>query len=146
VKRSLLLLNTYLWKVMVYALNELLCKRQWINNYLLISRGGLAGYHYVAFTKIPRGCIRSLGFLNAPHSFPRGRTQAWQSEPHTPTPINGMTAKRTTPRSSNYSAKSTLFHPHGCTVFPGGHPTNRSLRRGTRKTARAPLNATSITS
>ena len=36
VKRSLLL-NTYLWKVMVYALNELLCKRQWTNNYLLIS-------------------------------------------------------------------------------------------------------------
>jgi hypothetical protein len=31
VKRSLLL-NTYLWKVMVYALNE----RQWTNNYLLI--------------------------------------------------------------------------------------------------------------
>jgi hypothetical protein len=39
------------------------------------------------------------------------------------------------PGSSNYSAKGTPFHPHGCTVFPGGHPTNRSLRRGTRETA-----------
>jgi hypothetical protein len=41
------------------------------------------------------------------------------------------------PGSSNYSAKGVPFHPHGCTVFPGGHPTNRSLRRGTRETAGA---------
>ncbi|PBH48327.1 hypothetical protein BGU76_14165, partial [Clostridioides difficile] len=26
------------------------------------------------------------------------------------------------PGASNYSAKGTPFHPHGCTVFPGGHP------------------------
>jgi hypothetical protein len=35
-------------------------------------------------------------------------------------------------------AKGVPYHPHGCTVFPGGHPTNRSLRRGTREIARAP--------
>jgi hypothetical protein len=34
VKRSLLL-NTYLWKVMVYALNELFMKKTMNNNYIL---------------------------------------------------------------------------------------------------------------
>jgi hypothetical protein len=28
---------------------------------------------------------------------PQGANQPWQSEPHTPSPINGTTAKRTTP-------------------------------------------------
>jgi hypothetical protein len=53
-----------------------------IDHYL----GGLAGYHYVAFTKIPRGCSRPLGFLNAPHSSPRGEPtlaeRAAYTEPH----------------------------------------------------------------
>jgi hypothetical protein len=39
-----------------------------IDHYL----GGLAGYHYEAFTKIPRGYSRPLGFLNVSHSSPRG--------------------------------------------------------------------------
>ena len=29
---------------------------------------------------------------------PQGTNQPWQSEPHTPSPIDGTTAKRTTPR------------------------------------------------
>jgi hypothetical protein len=53
-----------------------------IDHYL----GGLAGYHYVAFTKIPWGYSRPLGFLNAPHSSPRGEPnlaeQAAYTEPH----------------------------------------------------------------
>jgi hypothetical protein len=123
--------------------DSLSARRSWlsIDHY----QGDPAGYHYVAFTKIPRDCSRPLGFLNAPHSSLRDEP-TWQSVLHTPSPINGTTAKRTTPRFLYYSAKGVPLHPHGCTVFPGGHPTNRSLRRGTRETARAPLNVTSITS
>jgi hypothetical protein len=53
-----------------------------IDDYL----GGLAGYHYEAFTKIPRGCSHPLGFLNVPHSSPRGNPpsaeRAAYTEPH----------------------------------------------------------------
>jgi hypothetical protein len=53
-----------------------------IDHYL----GGLAGYHYVAFTKIPQGCSRPLGFLNVSHSSPRGKPtlaeRAAYTEPH----------------------------------------------------------------
>jgi hypothetical protein len=53
-----------------------------IDHYL----GGLAGYHYVAFTKIPRGCSHPLGFLNAVYSSPRGEPtmaeRAAYTEPH----------------------------------------------------------------
>jgi hypothetical protein len=44
--------------------------------------------------------------------------------------------------SSNYSTKGVPFYHHGCTVFPGGHPTNQFLRRGTREIARVPLSIT----
>jgi hypothetical protein len=44
--------------------------------------------------------------------------------------------------SSNYLAKGVPYHPHGCTDFPGGHSMNQSLQRGTRETARVPLNVT----
>jgi hypothetical protein len=50
-----------------------------IDHYL----GGLAGYHYVAFTKIPRGCSRPLGFLNAPHSSPRGELTLAERDAYT---------------------------------------------------------------
>jgi hypothetical protein len=46
----------------------------------------------------------------------------WQSEHYVTTPIDSPQAKPTTPPgSSNYSAKGVPFHPHGCTVIPGGH-------------------------
>jgi hypothetical protein len=55
-------------------------------------------------------------------------------------PIDGPPAKPTTPPgSSNYSAKGIPFHPHGCIVIPGGHSTNRSLRRGTQEKGLRPL-------
>jgi hypothetical protein len=75
------------------------------------------------------------------HTPSQGEIHPRQSEPHTLSPIDGTTAKQTTPSSSNYSAKGVPFHPHG-TVFPGGHPMNQSLRRGTQETARVPLNVT----
>ena len=106
-----------------------------IDHYL----GGLAGHHYVAFTKIPRGCSRPLGFLNVPHSSPRGEPELGRASRIHRAPLTARRLSELHPGSSNYSAKGIPFHPHGCTVFPGGHPTNRSLRRGTRETARAPL-------
>jgi hypothetical protein len=39
-----------------------------------LEQGEQAGSHYVAFTKIPRGCSRPLGFLNVPHSSPRDKS------------------------------------------------------------------------
>jgi hypothetical protein len=49
-------------------------------------QGELAGFHYVAFTRIPQKYIRPLGFLNAPHSSPRGKPplveQATYTESH----------------------------------------------------------------
>jgi hypothetical protein len=107
-------------------------------------QGDPAGHHYVAFTKISRGCSRPLGFLNAPHSSPRGEPKLGRVSRIHRAPLTARRLSELHPDSSNYSAKGIPFHPHGCTVFPGGHPTNRSLRRGTRETARAPLNATRI--
>jgi hypothetical protein len=53
---------------------------------LVHSRGERLGIHYEAFTKIPRRCSRPLGFLNTPHSSPRGKPpsaeQAAYTEPH----------------------------------------------------------------
>jgi hypothetical protein len=53
-----------------------------IDHYL----GGLVGYHYVAFTKIPQGRSRPLGFLNVLHSSPRGKPtlaeRAAYTKPH----------------------------------------------------------------
>jgi hypothetical protein len=43
-------------------------------------------------------------------------------------------------------AKDVLYHPHGCTVFPGDLSTNKSLWKGTRETAQAPFSATSSSS
>jgi hypothetical protein len=55
-------------------------------------------------------------------------------------PIDGPPAKPTTPPgSSNYSAKGVPFHPHGCTIIPGGHSMNMSLRRGTQENNMSPL-------
>jgi hypothetical protein len=113
-----------------------------IDHYL----GGLAGHHYVAFTKIPRGCSRPLVFLNALHSSPRGEPKLGRASRIHRAPLTTRRLSELHPGSSNYSAKGIQFYPHGCTVFPGGHPMKRSLRRGTRETARAPLNTTSITS
>jgi hypothetical protein len=102
------------------------------------------GYHYVAFTKIPRGCSHPLGFLNARHSSPKGWTNLGRARRIHRAPLTARRLSELHPGSSNYLAKGVPFHPHGCTVFPGDHPTNRSLRWGTRETARVPLNATSI--
>jgi hypothetical protein len=53
-----------------------------IDHYL----GGLVGYHYEAFTKIPQGSSHPLGFLNVPHSSPRGKPTLAErvayTEPH----------------------------------------------------------------
>jgi hypothetical protein len=53
---------------------------------LIHSQGEWPGIHYKAFTKIPWGCSRPLGFLNAPHSSPRGEPtlaeRAAYTEPH----------------------------------------------------------------
>jgi hypothetical protein len=124
--------------------DSLSARRSWlsIDHY----QGDPVGHHYVAFTKIPRGCSRPLGFLNALHSSPRGKPKLGRASCIHRAPLTARRLSELHPGSSNYSAKGIPFHPHGCTVFLGGHPTNRSLRRGTRETARAPLNATSITS
>jgi hypothetical protein len=49
-------------------------------------QGEQTGFHYVAFTKIHWGYSRPLGFLNAPHSSPRGEPtlaeRAAYTEPH----------------------------------------------------------------
>jgi hypothetical protein len=126
------------------AVISLSARRSWlsIDHY----QGDPAGYHYVAFTKIPRGCSRPLGFLNAPHSSPRGEPKLGRASRIHRAPLTARRLSKLHPGSSNYSAKGIPFHPHGCTIFPGDHPTNKSLRRGTRETARAPLNDTSITS
>jgi hypothetical protein len=64
----------------------------------------------------------------------------WQSEHYALTPIDGPPAKPTTALgSSNYLAKGVPFHPHGCTVIPGGHSTNMSLQRGTQENGLSPL-------
>jgi hypothetical protein len=53
---------------------------------LIHSRGEWSGIHYEAFTKIPSGCSRPLGFLNVLHSSPRGNPpsveRAAYTEPH----------------------------------------------------------------
>jgi hypothetical protein len=53
---------------------------------LIHSQGEWPGIHYEAFTKIPWGCSRPLGFLNIPHSSPRGNPllaeRATYTEPH----------------------------------------------------------------
>jgi hypothetical protein len=125
-------------------------RRSWlsIDHY----QGDLAGSHYVAFIKTHLVHSCSLGFAtraNAVH-LPRWVTNKaksneplhppWQSEHYAPAPIDGPLAKPTTPLgSSNYLAKGVLFHHHGCTVIPGGHSTNRSLRRGTQENGLSPL-------
>jgi hypothetical protein len=115
-------------------------------------QGEWPGIHYVVFTKTPLVHSCSLGFAsrtNAVHP-PRlvtNKTKSneplyppWQSEHYAPAPIDGPPAKPTTPLgSSNYSAKGVPFHPHGCTVIPGGYSTNRSLRRGTQENGLSPL-------
>jgi hypothetical protein len=66
------------------AVISLSARRSWlsIDHY----QGDPIGYHYVAFTKIPRSCSRPLGFLNVPHSSPRGEPnlaeRAAYTEPH----------------------------------------------------------------
>jgi hypothetical protein len=53
---------------------------------LIHSRGEWPGIHYKAFTNIPWGCSRPLGFLNVPHSSPRGNPplaeRATYTKPH----------------------------------------------------------------
>jgi hypothetical protein len=53
---------------------------------LVHSWGEWPGIHYEAFTKIPWGCSRPLGFLNVPHSSPRDNPpsaeRAAYTEPH----------------------------------------------------------------
>jgi hypothetical protein len=50
------------------------------------NQGEQAGFHYVAFTKIPWGCSCPLGFLNVWYSSPRGKPtlaeRAAYTEPH----------------------------------------------------------------
>jgi hypothetical protein len=100
-------------------------------------RGEWPGIHYVAFTKILRDHSRPLGFSSLINIIPlptrRVTNKSNTKEPRHPAsaeqvlcldPIDGTTAKPTT--------------PHGRTIFPSGHPTNRSLRRGTREIARVP--------
>jgi hypothetical protein len=54
-------------------------------------------FHYVAFTKIPWDCSRLLCFLNVPHSS-QGANHPKESEPHTPSLIDGTTAKQIAPQ------------------------------------------------
>lgn len=89
---------------------------------LIHSRGEWPGIHYEAFTKIPRDCSHPLGFLNAPHSSPRGEPKLGRASRIHRAPLTARRLSELHPGSSNYSAKGTPFHPHGCTVFPGGHP------------------------
>ena len=77
---------------------------------------------------------------------PKGRTNLGRASRIHRAPLTARRQSELHPSSSDYSTKGVPFHPHGCTVFPGGPPTNRSLRRGTRETARVPLKVTSITS
>jgi hypothetical protein len=53
---------------------------------LIHSRGEWPSIHYEAFIKIPWGCSCLLGFLNVPHSSPRGNPpsaeRAAYTEPH----------------------------------------------------------------
>jgi hypothetical protein len=53
---------------------------------LVHPQGEWPGIHYEAFTKILWGCSRPLGFLNVPHSSPRGNPpsaeRAAYTEPH----------------------------------------------------------------
>jgi hypothetical protein len=53
---------------------------------LIHSRGEWPRIHYETFTKIPWACSRLLGFLNVPHSSPRGNPpsaeRAAYTEPH----------------------------------------------------------------
>jgi hypothetical protein len=44
-----------------------------------------------------------------------------------------------TSTSSNYLAKIVPCHPHGCIVFPGGHPTNSPYGEVLRKQPEPPL-------
>jgi hypothetical protein len=74
---------------------------------------------------------------------PKGRTRLGRASCIHRAPLTAQRLSELHSGSSNYSAKGVPFHLHGCTVFPGGHPTNRSLRWGTRETARVPLRATS---
>jgi hypothetical protein len=108
-------------------------------------QGEWLGIRYIAFTKTPlvHSCSLVSLVVQTQYTSPRWVTHKtksneplhppWQSEHYAPTPIDGPTAKPTTPLgSSNYSAKVVPFHPYGCTVILGGHSTNRSLRRGTQ--------------
>jgi hypothetical protein len=58
----------------------------WACKTLIHSRGEWPRIHYEAFTKIPWGCSCPLGFLNIPHSSPRGNPplaeRAAYTEPH----------------------------------------------------------------
>jgi hypothetical protein len=115
-------------------------------------QGDLAGSHYVAFTKTPLVHSCSLGFAsctNAVH-LPKVSDEQnqieWTSAPPLaeralrPGPHWRPSGKANyTPGSSNYLAKGVPFHPHGCTVIPGGHSTNMSLRRCTQENGLSPL-------
>jgi hypothetical protein len=116
-------------------------------------RGEWPRIHYVAFTKTPLVHSCSLGFASRTNTIhlPKvvtNKTKSnkplhpppWQSEHYAPAPIDGPQAKPTTPPgSSNQSAKGIPFHPHGCTLIPGGHSMDRSLQRGTQENGLSPL-------
>jgi hypothetical protein len=112
-----------------------------IKNFTERPRLGQISRHNV---KLTPGC--HIRFPKCTALLPKGRTNLDRASRIHRAPLTARRLSELHPGSSNYSAKGVPLHPHGCTVFPGGHPTNRSLRRGTRETARAPLNATSITS
>jgi hypothetical protein len=114
-------------------------------------QGDLTGSHYVAFTKIPRGHSRPLGFSSLINTIPlpKGRVTN-KTKSRTSTTSLGRASTVPGPHwrpygeanyssgSSNWSAKDIPFHPHGCTVISGCHSPNRSLRRGTQETACVP--------
>jgi hypothetical protein len=106
-----------------------------IDHYL----GGPAGHHYIAFTKIPRGYSRPLGFLNAPHSSPRGKPKLGRASRIHRAPLTARRLSELHPGSSNYSAKGTPFHPHGCTVFLGRSSNEQVLTERHSKNRSSPL-------
>jgi hypothetical protein len=107
-------------------------KPRWIGTVSLCSlyKDSLGLYPLVRFPK----CTALL---------PNGRTNLGRASRIHRAPLTARRRSELHLSSSNYSAKGVPLHPHGCTVFPDGHPTNRSLRRGTRETARVPLRDTS---
>jgi hypothetical protein len=70
---------------------------------------------------------------------PKGQTNLGRASRIHRAPLTARRRSELHPSSSNYSAKGVPFHPHGCTIFSSGHPTNRSLRRGTRENHSSPL-------